>query len=218
VEFKNKVHISYYREINQINHFEWNSNFWSSFDRNWCFLAIRCIKEHVGQISSKSKVPSFSSEFSSEFQLIEVLWVLVQIPFRIWRSFYSESCSLSQPLSIHILFGIFWAIEVHPLVKTIRGHLNLVWIIRNHHCSSRLGPLHNFSRSEHARPCPDPPSLSRCQPRTQSGCRPPVGARPHSRIAPWDPCGSWVWPNGEPEVWEETWEPPLWAATKDFAS
>jgi hypothetical protein len=37
------------------------------------FLAIRCNQELVGQISSKSKVPRFSREFSSEFQLIEVL-------------------------------------------------------------------------------------------------------------------------------------------------
>jgi hypothetical protein len=40
----------------------------SLFDRNGFFLAIRCIKELAGQMSSKSKVPSFSSEF----QLIEV--------------------------------------------------------------------------------------------------------------------------------------------------
>jgi hypothetical protein len=31
------------------------------------FLAIRCYKEVSAQISSKSKVPRFSSEFSSEF-------------------------------------------------------------------------------------------------------------------------------------------------------
>jgi hypothetical protein len=31
------------------------------------FLAIRCNKEVSAQISSKSKVPRFSSEFSSEF-------------------------------------------------------------------------------------------------------------------------------------------------------
>jgi hypothetical protein len=43
------------------------------FDRNGFFLAIRCIKELAGEISSKSKVPRFSSEFSSEFQLIDVL-------------------------------------------------------------------------------------------------------------------------------------------------
>jgi hypothetical protein len=23
-----------------------------------------------------------------------------------------------------------------------------------------------------------------------------------------DCCGKWVWPSGEPENWEETWEPP----------
>jgi hypothetical protein len=23
----------------------------------------------------------------------------------------------------------------------------------------------------------------------------------------YDCCGKWVWPSGEPEVWEETWEP-----------
>jgi hypothetical protein len=34
----------------------------------------------------------------------------------------------------------------------------------------------------------------------------------------YDCCGSWVWPNDEPEVWEETWEPALWAAAKDFTS
>jgi hypothetical protein len=22
-----------------------------------------------------------------------------------------------------------------------------------------------------------------------------------------DCCGNWVWPNGEPENWEDTWEP-----------
>jgi hypothetical protein len=22
-----------------------------------------------------------------------------------------------------------------------------------------------------------------------------------------DCCGKWVWPGGEPDVWEETWEP-----------
>jgi hypothetical protein len=37
------------------------------------FLAIRCNQELAGQILSKSKVPRFSSEFFSEFQLIEVL-------------------------------------------------------------------------------------------------------------------------------------------------
>jgi hypothetical protein len=24
----------------------------------------------------------------------------------------------------------------------------------------------------------------------------------------YDYCGKWVWPSGEPEDWEETWEPP----------
>jgi hypothetical protein len=67
--------------------------------------------ELAGQISSKSKVPSFSSEFSNEFQLIEVSDFFVQILFQIWRSFYKESCSLSQAPSIHILFGIFRAWE-----------------------------------------------------------------------------------------------------------
>jgi hypothetical protein len=27
-----------------------------------------------------------------------------------------------------------------------------------------------------------------------------------------------VWPNGEPEDWEVTWEPAPWAAAEDFAS
>jgi hypothetical protein len=36
-------------------------------------VAIRCVKELAGQISSKSKVPKISSEISSEFELIEVL-------------------------------------------------------------------------------------------------------------------------------------------------
>jgi hypothetical protein len=36
-------------------------------------LEIRCIKDLASQISSKSKVSRFFSEFSSEFQLIEVL-------------------------------------------------------------------------------------------------------------------------------------------------
>jgi hypothetical protein len=34
----------------------------------------------------------------------------------------------------------------------------------------------------------------------------------------WDCCGKCVWPNGESEDWEETWEPTLWAAAEDFAS
>jgi hypothetical protein len=33
-----------------------------------------------------------------------------------------------------------------------------------------------------------------------------------------DYCGKWVWPSGEPEVWEETWEPAPLAAAEDFAS
>jgi hypothetical protein len=33
-----------------------------------------------------------------------------------------------------------------------------------------------------------------------------------------DCCGSWVWPNGEPEDWEETLEAAPWTATEDFAS
>jgi hypothetical protein len=74
-------------------------------------LTIWCNQELTGQISSKSNVPSFSSEFSSEFQLIEVPSIFDQIPFRIWRSFYKESCSVSQDVSIHILFGIFEAWE-----------------------------------------------------------------------------------------------------------
>jgi hypothetical protein len=37
------------------------------------FHTIRSNQELAGQISSKSKVLRFSSEFSSEFQLIEVL-------------------------------------------------------------------------------------------------------------------------------------------------
>jgi hypothetical protein len=37
------------------------------------FIATRCNQELSGQISSKSKVSRFSSEFSIEFQLIEVL-------------------------------------------------------------------------------------------------------------------------------------------------
>jgi hypothetical protein len=36
-------------------------------------MEIRCNQELGGQISSKSKVPRFSSEFSSEFQLIVAL-------------------------------------------------------------------------------------------------------------------------------------------------
>jgi hypothetical protein len=33
-----------------------------------------------------------------------------------------------------------------------------------------------------------------------------------------DCCGKWVWPSGELEVWEETWEPAPGAAAEDFAS
>jgi hypothetical protein len=32
----------------------------------------------------------------------------------------------------------------------------------------------------------------------------------------YDCCGKWVWPSGEPEVWEETWVPALWAAVEDL--
>jgi hypothetical protein len=34
----------------------------------------------------------------------------------------------------------------------------------------------------------------------------------------YDCCGSWVWPSGEPEDWEETWEPAPLTAAGDFAS
>jgi hypothetical protein len=30
--------------------------------------------------------------------------------------------------------------------------------------------------------------------------------------------GKWVLPSGEPEDWEETWEPAPWVAVEDFAS
>jgi hypothetical protein len=33
-----------------------------------------------------------------------------------------------------------------------------------------------------------------------------------------DCCGNWVWPNGEPEDWDETWEPVPCAAAEDFIS
>jgi hypothetical protein len=33
-----------------------------------------------------------------------------------------------------------------------------------------------------------------------------------------DCCGKLVWPSGEPDVWEETWEPTPWAAAEDFTS
>jgi hypothetical protein len=33
-----------------------------------------------------------------------------------------------------------------------------------------------------------------------------------------DCCGKWVWPSGEPEVWEETWEPAPCVAAEDFTS
>jgi hypothetical protein len=45
-------------------------------------MAIRCIKDLAGQISSKSKVPRFSSESSSEFQPIEVLCFLFKFHFK----------------------------------------------------------------------------------------------------------------------------------------
>jgi hypothetical protein len=37
---------------------------------------------------------------------------------------------------------------------------------------------------------------------------------------PWfcDCYGKWVYPSGEPNEWEETWEPAPWAAAEDFAS
>jgi hypothetical protein len=73
------------------------------------FLAIRCNQELAGQILSKSKVPRFSSEFSSEFQLIEVPRILVQIHFE------SKGISLTKVVP-HVelfpaifLFGIFGA-------------------------------------------------------------------------------------------------------------
>jgi hypothetical protein len=31
-------------------------------------------------------------------------------------------------------------------------------------------------------------------------------------------CGKFVWPNGEPEDWDVTWEPAPWEAAEDFAS
>jgi hypothetical protein len=65
VDFQNEVQDSNYREINPNSLFEWNSNFLSSFDGTGFFLAIRCNQELAGQILSKSKVPRFSSEFSS---------------------------------------------------------------------------------------------------------------------------------------------------------
>jgi hypothetical protein len=67
VEIKNQVQISKYCEINPNSNFKRNSNFWSSFAENSFSFAIRCNKELVSQISSKSKVPSLSSEFSLVF-------------------------------------------------------------------------------------------------------------------------------------------------------
>jgi hypothetical protein len=122
---KNKVLNSPYREINPNFLFEWNSKFRSSFDGNWFFLALRCNQELAGQIWSKSKVTRFSSEFSNEFQLIEVSWILVQILFWIWRNFYKESCSLSEALSIHILFEIFRAMEDNFWIGQSLGQ---IWI------------------------------------------------------------------------------------------
>jgi hypothetical protein len=66
-------------------------------------------------------IKRFLAEFhrNLEFQEIPVNFFEFQLPevslnfslnlFRIWRNFYKESCSLSQDLSIHILFGIFGA-------------------------------------------------------------------------------------------------------------
>jgi hypothetical protein len=33
-----------------------------------------------------------------------------------------------------------------------------------------------------------------------------------------DCCGKWVWHSGQPENWEESWEPTPRAAAEDFAS
>jgi hypothetical protein len=145
------------------------------------FLAIRCNKELAGQISSKPKVPINSSEFSSISTHRSFFAFLVQIPFRNWRSFYEERCSLSQALSTHILFGMFGALEFHRLVKTIRARLKSVWIIGNHHCSFGLGPLHFSFLAGPRTPASLSPTPSRCQPllRRPSG-PPPVGARPHA--------------------------------------
>jgi hypothetical protein len=66
-EFKNKVSDSNYREINPNFLFKWNSKFWSSFDENLFFLALRCNQELASQISSKSKVLEIFSEFLSKF-------------------------------------------------------------------------------------------------------------------------------------------------------
>jgi hypothetical protein len=60
----------------------------------------------VAKFLSNQKFQDISVIFL-RFQLIEILRILVQIPFRIWRNFYKKRCSLSQALSIHILLPIF---------------------------------------------------------------------------------------------------------------
>jgi hypothetical protein len=67
VKFKNQVYISNYYEINPNFIFKLNSNFRSSFARNVFFLAIRCNKGLVNEISSNFKVPRISSEFLWKF-------------------------------------------------------------------------------------------------------------------------------------------------------
>jgi hypothetical protein len=65
--FKNQVYISNYCEINPNFTLKRNSNFWSAFARNLFFLPIRCKKEVVGQVSSKSFFPRNSNQFSHVF-------------------------------------------------------------------------------------------------------------------------------------------------------
>jgi hypothetical protein len=52
------------------------------------------------------KTLTILNNFQMESAAISLIWILIQIGIRIWRSFNTESCSLIQILQLHILFEI----------------------------------------------------------------------------------------------------------------
>jgi hypothetical protein len=73
--------------------------------------AIKVKTRPIVQISSKFKLQKKIELNSNWIWTLEVIQILIQNLFQIWRSLNKESCSSAQELSNHILFQIFWLRE-----------------------------------------------------------------------------------------------------------
>jgi hypothetical protein len=108
-------------EANQENLRIWNSKF--------LFMIWSIIQVQTGASSSNLtnswKSPPNSIKFI-DIQTLEPSWFLIQYMFRIWGSFYKQSCSLLQNLKFHILFENFQIWEVYLLIKSIQTRLNFL--------------------------------------------------------------------------------------------